>query len=84
MIKDDHLVLEHLLNVLFCVKVEPVFKTDSAKLVVHLLLLKEVNLLSLLTVALRVQANELKQQVLSNLVHGLSHEDLTFKLWMHG
>jgi len=53
-VEHDDLILEHLLQVILRVKIEPIFETEAAKVVVHLLLLKEVDLLRLLLVALLV------------------------------
>ena len=49
----------------------------------HLLLLKKVDLLRFLAIAFLVQSYELKKQVLTNLMHGLSHEYLALELRMH-
>jgi hypothetical protein len=46
--------LEHGCHIFFSVEIEPIFETKSTELVVNLLLLKKVDVLSLLTVALRV------------------------------
>ena len=50
---------------------------------IHLLLLEEVNLLGLLTVALLVESHKLKQQVEADLRHRLRHVDFPFELWVH-
>ena len=55
------LILEHSLNVLFCVEIKPIFQSEATELVIHLLLLEEVYLLRLLHVSLLVQADELEQ-----------------------
>ena len=83
MIQDYNLVLEHLLDILFCIQVEPIFQPQPAELMIHLLLLKEIDLLCLLAIALFIQSHELQEQVLSNLVHWLCHENLASKLRMH-
>ena len=70
------------MNVIFCVQIEPVFKSESTKLMEHLFLLEKVDLLSLLTIALLVESNEFKEQVLSDLEHGLRHVDLSSELRM--
>ena len=49
------------MNIIFCVEIEPILKTDSTKLMEHLFLFEEVDLLSLLTVALLVESYELKE-----------------------
>ena len=59
-IEHNYLVLEHLLQVLLRVEIEPVLEAEPAELVVHLLLLKEVDLLRFLLVSLLVQADEFK------------------------
>lgn len=82
-IQDDHLVLKHVLHVFFRVKVEPVLKTESAELVKHLLLLEEVDLVRLLTIAFFVDSDELEQEVLADLGHWLGHENFAFELGMH-
>ena len=82
-IQDDNCVLEHLLHILFSVKVEPVFEPKSAKFMVHLLLLEEVDLLRLLLVALLVETHEFQKKVLPNLLHRLCHEDFATELWVH-
>ena len=50
----------------------------------HLFLLEKVDLLSLLTIALLVKSYELKEQVLSDLEHGLRHVYLASELWVDG
>ena len=59
-IEHDYLVLEHLLQVLLRVEVEPVLEAKPAELVIHLFLLEEVDLLRFLLVSLLVQADELQ------------------------
>lgn len=58
-IQNHNLVLKHLLHILFCVQVEPVFEAKTAEFVKHLLLLKEVDLLGLLRIALFVETHKL-------------------------
>jgi hypothetical protein len=48
----------------------------------NLLLLEEVNLLGFLVVSFRVQFDKLEEEVLADLVHGLRHVDLSFKVGM--
>ena len=83
MIQYDDLVLEHRLNILLRVQIKPIFQAQPAELMVHLLLLKEIDLLSLLTIAFCIQSNKLEQQVLSNLMHGLGHKYFALELGMH-
>ena len=82
-IEHDYLVLEHLLQVLLRVEVEPVLEAEPAELVVHLLLLEEVDLLRLLLVSFLVQADEFEEHILADLLHGLGHEDFAAELGMH-
>jgi hypothetical protein len=51
-IQHDYVVCKELLDVFFRVQVEPVFQAVSAECLEHLLLSKEVHLLSLLSVSL--------------------------------
>ena len=83
-IKHDNLVLEHSLDIFFSVKVKPVFQTQSRELMEHLLLFKEVDILSLLRIAFGIDSNKLEQKVLTNLSHGRGHVNLSFKLRVHG
>lgn len=59
-VKDHHVVLEEVLNVLFSIQVQPVFKSESAERLEHLLLSKKVDLLRLLGVSFGVQPRELE------------------------
>jgi len=83
MVKDDYLILEHVRYIFLRVEIEPIFEAKSAELVKHLLLLEKVDLLSLLTIALSVQSNELEEEVLADLMHRLRHVDLALKLRVH-
>ena len=58
-IKHDDVVLEKVVDVFFCVQIEPFFETKSNKFLEHLLLLEEAYLLGFLAVSFAVKSHKL-------------------------
>lgn len=60
-VQDHNVILEEVLNVLFGVQVEPVFKSETIERLEHLFLGEKVDLLRFLGVSFRVQPCKLEQ-----------------------
>ena len=55
-IEDHNMILKEVLDVFFCIEIEPIFKSESTKRLKHLLLCEEVDLLRFLCVSFLIKS----------------------------
>jgi len=82
-VKHCHKFSKESVDIFFSIQVLPVFQPESWKFLEQLSFLEEIHFLGLLVVPLCILLDEFKQQILSDLVQGLSHEHFAFEARVH-
>ena len=83
MIENNYKLSEEFIYVLFSVEVLPIFQTKSWELLEHLTFLKEIHLLSFLTISFWVKSRQLKKQILTDLHQRQCHINFATESRMH-